>query len=353
MQALAEAKTNRSRYVSGRGGPLQREWQAACGKTMTDPPAAVAGRRAAQLGVAAQTPPTTASWRSAPAASASREGRSTLQSSGGGIHRLVEGRQLARLGEVRPCTEAHASKYCGDLVCEGPEEDLVSCPTDCPGVTTAPVCGEEPHSDTGGAAVVFGINHRAVSAQDCCDLCRAHATKARVHKAQGRGRRTPCNSWVFCPLPICWRLDTGWNHTHGECWLKHQPDPAHPLYGQRGAYTPEFRRKHRHVRTSAPTYVPWTGGVIGCAPSPALHSASLPLLLAPARSTRGDDPPRVPHPPFPSCGRGTVDLSVRWTTGLEGMRSTSGEELTNWRAWEPAGTYEERLAKRLSRGHGG
>ena len=106
-------------------------------------------------------------------------------------------------------------------MCSGPE-DAISCPEDCPGVTTAAVCGEEPHSDTGGYAVVFGINHRAASAQDCCDRCQVHAAKPANAKR-------PCNSWVFCPLPICWGLDTGWNHTYGECWLKYQKDTANPL----------------------------------------------------------------------------------------------------------------------------
>jgi hypothetical protein len=31
-------------------------------------------------------------------------------------------------------------------------------------------------------------------------------------------------------------LDTGNYHSYGECWLKHQSDPAHPLYGQRGKF---------------------------------------------------------------------------------------------------------------------
>lgn len=193
---------------------------------------------------------------------------------------------------------------CGDRKCE-PPETIATCFEDCPGITTQPVCGEEPHSDTGGAAVVFGINHRATSAQDCCDRCQAHAAKPK-------NKKRPCNSWVFCPLPVCWGLDTGWNHTFGECWLKYQDNPAKPLYGQRGSYSPEYRRRHRHVRTGPPTHVPWTGGVIG----------------------------------------GTVDLSVRWETGPEGMRSTSGEEILNWRAWEPAGAYESRLAKRRGGGLG-
>ena len=149
---------------------------------------------------------------------------------------------------------------------------------------------------------------------------------------------------VFCPLPICWGLDTGWNHTFGECWvrklgnsmctcpighrpiahegvlprshprllssqLKYQIDPSNPLYGQRGAYTPEYRAKYKHLRGGAPSHVPWTGGVMGA----------------------------------------TVDLNVKWTTGLEGMRSSKGHELTNWRAWEGPGTYEKRLAKRRRR----
>ena len=141
-----------------------------------------------------------------------------------------------------------------------------------------------------GHVLLVGIE-RARNKAAACAKCHAH---------------NKCNSWVFCPLPVCWGLDTGWNHTYGECWLKYQADPSHPLYGQRGQYTAEYRRKHARVRTGPPTHVPWTGGVIG----------------------------------------GTVDLSVKWSTGIEGMRSSAGHELTNWRAWEPAGSYEKRLAKR-------
>jgi len=63
--------------------------------------------------------------------------------------------------------------------------------------------------------------------------------------------------------------------------------------------------KHRYVRTGPPTHVPWTGGVIG----------------------------------------GTIDRSVKWVTGPEGMRSSHGDELTNWRAWEEPGAYERRCKK--------
>ena len=220
---------------------------------------------------------------------------------------------------IRPCGPRRQQACCGDGLC-GEGETADNCASDCPGVTTAAQCGEEPHSDTGGYAVVFGINHRTASAQECCDRCQAHAKEPR-------NQARPCNSWVFCPvrarqhlallpllscpcspalaqplarvspppraqLPVCWGLDTGWNHTFGECWLKWQKDPASPLFGQRGAYSEEYRSKHEHVRGGPPSHVPWTGGVIGK----------------------------------------VVDHSVRWTTGVEGMASSKGEELTNWRA---------------------
>eukprot|EP00966_Prymnesium_polylepis_P085235 1973498-Prymnesium_polylepis.1 len=52
---------------------------------------------------------------------------------------------------VRPCSSKRSGYCCGDGKCEGPET-IANCMADCPGVTTAKVCGEEPHSDTGGAA---------------------------------------------------------------------------------------------------------------------------------------------------------------------------------------------------------
>ena len=60
------------------------------------------------------------------------------------------------------------------------------------------------------------------------------------------------------------------------------------------------------MRTGAPSHVPWTGGVVGA----------------------------------------TVDLTTRWTTGVEGMRSSRGDELTNWRAWESAETNAARFKQR-------
>ena len=32
----------------------------------------------------------------------------------------------------------------------------------------------------------------------------------------------------------------------------------------------------------------------------------------------------------------TVDLSIQWETGPEGMKSNKGDNLVQWRAWESA-----------------
>ena len=185
---------------------------------------------------------------------------------------------------------------------------MANCMADCPGVTTPETCGEEPHSDPGGYAVVWGAGHKVTSASECCEACRLHA-------ADPKHAKRPCNSWVFChTLPYCWSLDTGNWHGFGECWLKWQADPAHPLYGQRGRFTDEFRKKHANAHKtgrnpdgtprnlSVPTHVPWTGGIMGA----------------------------------------RIDRSVKWETGLEGMRSSAGESTVLWRAWE---TREQNLAR--------
>ena len=101
---------------------------------------------------------------------------------------------------ARWCTVEKSTDCCGDGICNGPE-DANTCMADCPGVITDATCGEEPHSDRGGRGLTFGVSHRAKSAQDCCDKCKAHA----------KG----CNSWTFCGYPVCFGLDTGWNHTFG------------------------------------------------------------------------------------------------------------------------------------------
>lgn len=75
---------------------------------------------------------------------------------------------------------------CGDGICE-PEESMSNCMADCPGVTTEPQCGEEPHSDPGGFAVVWGASHKTESAAACCAACAAHA-------ANPKNAKRPCNS---------------------------------------------------------------------------------------------------------------------------------------------------------------
>ena len=166
---------------------------------------------------------------------------------------------------VVACSASRSKHCCGDGLCAG-AETIDNCLADCPGVTTAEMCGEEPHSDRGGRTVAFGVGHRAASAQECCDKCTAHSKK-------DKGR--PCNSWTFCGYPVCWGLDTGWNHTFGECWLRHLDEPSKPTFGQRGAYSAEYRQKMLHTRRACvddrpggmsegwscpPTHVPWTSG---------------------------------------------------------------------------------------------
>ena len=193
------------------------------------------------------------------------------------VPNIVEdgGRQLgseATAGKHRGvslCTENRTQHCCGDGVCSG-AEDQNNCLVDCPGVTTDAICGEEPHSDRSGRTLAFGVSHRAASAQQCCDRCRDHAAK---------GNSPPCNSWTFCGYPVCWGLDTGWNHTYGECWLRHLDGPV--TFGQRGAYSDSYRQKMLHTRPKCiidlpggqsegwscpPTHVPWTSGSLGVKP---------------------------------------------------------------------------------------
>lgn len=106
---------------------------------------------------------------------------------GGGKH----GGGYGRHSEAIDVTTKMAGK-CGDKTCMHAPENaaaLSSCMADCPGVTTPRMCGEEPHSDPGGNAVVWGAAHKKTSASECCDACAAHA-------ANPRNQKRPCNSWV-------------------------------------------------------------------------------------------------------------------------------------------------------------
>eukprot|EP00899_Mesostigma_viride_P007646 jgi/Mesvir1/16883/Mv15765-RA.1 len=109
-------------------------------------------------------------------------------------------------------------------------------------ISVEPSCGLALNTDFDGDAVVWGMSHRKTSATECCAACKAHAR---------------CNIWVWCPLPECWSADI-WNHTLHECWLKVQPDPAHPKINMQGKYPPAFKAEHK----TAPDMVPWVGGVI-------------------------------------------------------------------------------------------
>ena len=211
---------------------------------------------------------------------------------------LADRRKMSAAAGTLPSTAAakpppppphRAAATCGDGKCE-PPETVETCFADCPGVTTPAMCGEEPHSDPQGTAVVDGRGHKKKSAAECCAACDAHARKYP---------KRPCNSWVFCYMPQCWSLDTGNKHTFGECWLKWQTDAKHPLYGQRGRYSADFQKRHywahRHNNLTVPTHVAWAGGVMGA----------------------------------------RVDLSVTWETGADGsMRSSAGDTIVDYRPWE-------------------
>ena len=181
-----------------------------------------------------------------------------------------------------------------------PDVHLRCVAADCPGVQTDETCGEEPHSDRAGRGLTFGVNHRATSAQACCDKCKAHS----------RG----CNSWTFCGYPVCWGLDTGWNHTYGECWLRKLEDPAKPTFGQRGIFEMRYRRKMLRTRRAC-TDIGTPGGMSPGWVCPPTHvyaaAAAAPL------------PPLPPTPPLTCATRpwtsGSVgvkaDLSTKWSTG--------------------------------------
>mmetsp|Transcript_34100 Transcript_34100/g.47262 ORF Transcript_34100/g.47262 Transcript_34100/m.47262 type:complete len:194 (+) Transcript_34100:196-777(+) len=134
-------------------------------------------------------------------------------------------------------------------------------------------CHAHVHSGYDGHAFTWGMSFRTETAGECCAACEAHQSSCSpsVQKFQsplmekpqscGNGAGVPesfvCNVWVFCPLPMCWAQDI-WNHTFGECWLKNQQDPAHPIAPNSGAYPAKLRAEH----TTAPEKVEWISGVI-------------------------------------------------------------------------------------------
>ena len=107
------------------------------------------------------------------------------------------------------------------------------------------VCGTEPHADYDGKrAFTWGPRFRKQTAAECCAACVDHRQ---------------CNSWVFCPEPLCYSPDI-WNHSFGECWLKQLVDPSAPPVNMRGEYTNRYRSRRGHGH--APPRVQWVSGTV-------------------------------------------------------------------------------------------
>ncbi|EOD22274.1 hypothetical protein EMIHUDRAFT_207458 [Emiliania huxleyi CCMP1516] len=175
-----------------------------------------------------------------------------------------------------------------------------------------------------GNAVVDGRGHHVASAAACCDACAAHAKKSP---------KRPCNSWVFCYKPHCWSADNGNTHLFGECWLKWQSDAAHPLYGQRGAYTDGYRRANRdkHLNGKYPeaSNPEWVGATKAWGEA---HGTA-PFGVAPGSRRNQSVPTHVSW--MGGVMGATVDLHVSWTTDEHGtMRSSAGDTIVDYRPWE-------------------
>jgi hypothetical protein len=150
-------------------------------------------------------------------------------------------------------------------------------------------CWPTLHAGYGGGAFTWGMTFKVETAAACCAACKEHArvcggpgaegtvfttrefkgeqTKERCSKSMGSNEGDKatvgkCNTWVFCPTPesqggLCWSNDV-WNHTYGECWLKHQANPARPYAGAYKGYPEAYRKKHR----TTPPMVQWMSGVL-------------------------------------------------------------------------------------------
>ena len=105
-------------------------------------------------------------------------------------------------------------------------------------------CHAQAHTDYDGPSLTWGLDYKLPTAQACCNACKQR-------RAEG------CNSWIWCPEPLCWSPDV-WNHTQFECWLKVQKNPLSPAVNFRGSYPREFRREHK----TAPEKVQWMAGVL-------------------------------------------------------------------------------------------
>lgn len=82
-----------------------------------------------------------------------------------------------------------------------------------------PVCGIQEHSALGddgpGTPLSWGMSFHTATAEECCSACVAHAaerantseSKCVGPRCRKRRRQLPCNSFNFCPEPMCWAND--------------------------------------------------------------------------------------------------------------------------------------------------
>ena len=100
-------------------------------------------------------------------------------------------------------------------------------------------------------ALVWGDKHRATTLEACGQKCIEWKPQPPAYQ--------PCNIFVFCPLEKCYApaaLPPG--SMTGQCWLKHQPDPARPQVNMRGNYSEAYVKRH----PGAPPAVQWQAGVV-------------------------------------------------------------------------------------------
>ena len=156
-------------------------------------------------------------------------------------------------------------------------------------------CHARDHYDlSGDAAFVWGMGFRVKDGAECCAACAAHRRLCGRNRSRGSvfwktsqgrshtcssGRRNVCNAWVFCAgdpsappeyANRCFSYDVH-NHTRGECWLKHESNPASPVAA--GPTLPramrEAPRKQWPWAVSeklwpwpVPEYLTWQSGVV-------------------------------------------------------------------------------------------
>eukprot|EP01065_Artemidia_motanka_P018772 TRINITY_DN22127_c0_g1_i1.p1 TRINITY_DN22127_c0_g1~~TRINITY_DN22127_c0_g1_i1.p1 ORF type:complete len:286 (+),score=52.32 TRINITY_DN22127_c0_g1_i1:67-924(+) len=111
------------------------------------------------------------------------------------------------------------------------------------------VCHIRNHTDYDGYAVVWGLQHKTDTAEECCERCKQYSPRPPDNY--------PCNVWVWCGRPKCF-APAAHRFTFGQCWLKHQDDPTRPQVNMQGRYDDKYHRRH----PDAPEFVDWTAGVV-------------------------------------------------------------------------------------------